>query len=467
MKNRQMLQLFCFFSLLSAGALLSPPIRTAISEEKLPVYRLEDCLRTASERNARILQARRDIGIADGQKLQALSGYVPQLSAEAGYTYLDNIDTYETDEGELPLNLHDNYEVSLLLEQNLYQGGEILAGIKAAGYYQDYTDSGLKEVINDVSFEIKRLFYLLLLQKNIVSVRADTLRHMEDYLKITEQKYEQGTASEFDLITARVRVANSRPPLIKAENRVDILKTSLAREMGIDLPEFTISGELTYLPFHSNLPDLSRIGREHRPLLRQVDLEEKILEQLYNASYAGYQPRLSVFASYLGNRPQSGLPPDDKFEFEWQAGATLSWNLFDGLMTPGKVKEAEEQYEKARVITADTVRSVLLEIKQSFLDLEAARKSLLAQRETVGQAERAYRIARVRWENGISTSLELTDAELNLSEARVMYLDSLAAWKISRARVERAVGVNLDARGKILIEDENGRGESTIDSKET
>jgi len=92
-----------------------------------------------------------------------------------------------------------------------------------------------------------------------------------------------------------------------------------------------------------------------------------------------------------------------------------------------------------------------LSVKQAYLDIEAARRAYLSQQETVEQARAAYRIARVRWENGISTSLELTDAELNLSEARVMLDQSLAAYRISLAGLEQAVGLPLDEiEGKIV-----------------
>ena len=69
----------------------------------------------------------------------------------------------------------------------------------------------------------------------------------------TDRKYQQGSASEFDLITARVRLANSRPPLIKAANRVDILKTILAKEMGREDQDYEIEGSLDFTPFNGEL----------------------------------------------------------------------------------------------------------------------------------------------------------------------------------------------------------------------
>ncbi|MFH1037942.1 MAG: TolC family protein [PVC group bacterium] len=406
-------------------------------------YSLDNCLDLAYAKNPIILRALQEIKAAGGRKLQALSEAIPHLSGEAGYTYLDRIQTYETEMGDLPLNLHDNYNAGVTIEQNLYKGGQILAGIKAAALYNEYAEAYFQEALIEVTYRVKENFYLIVLQEGIVRVRRDTVAHMEDYLEITRKRYDQGTTSEFDLITARVRLANSRPPLIQAENRVDILKTSLSREMGIPAGDFNITGELSYQPFQAGLDDLNRLGREHRPLLKEVLLQEQLQEQNLRASRSGYQPSLSVFATYQGEQPQSGLPPEDRFEFEWLAGAALKWSLFDGLMTPGKVQEANARYHQAKIDTEDATRTVLLGIKQAYLDIRAAQKAFESQRETVEQAEAAYRIARIRWENGISTSLELTDAELNLSEARLMLQEALAAHWISLAKLEQTMGMPL------------------------
>ena len=71
-----------------------------------PVYLLDDCLRMAYKNNTVILKARQEIEVASGKKLQALSEAIPHLTGEAGYTYLNTINSYETEEGELPGDFH-------------------------------------------------------------------------------------------------------------------------------------------------------------------------------------------------------------------------------------------------------------------------------------------------------------------------------------------------------------------------
>jgi len=425
------------FADVSRGQQTNPP----------PVYRLDDCLNIAGKGSPVIQEALQEIEVAEGRKLQAVSDALPHLEAEAGYTYYDNIDYFE---GNIPLNQHDNYSLSLRLEQSIYRGGQVFAGIKAAVLYSDYSEVTLEDAQERVKYTVKELFYLLLLAQEVVKVREETVGHMKNYLETTVEKYDQGASSEFEVITARVKLANSYPPLIEAENRVEILKTSLAREMGVQGQEFQIEGYLLYIPFTADLGELQETGREHRALLLQTRINEEMLVENTRVASAGYQPNLSLFASYEGERPQMGFPPEDKFEFEWQAGATLTWSLFDGLLTPGRVKENRGLLEQARIKTKDTERVVQLEIKQSYLNLKSAFRTLQSQEEVVNQAEKAYQIAQIRWENGISTYLELNDAELDLSEARINRLEALAKYRIALAEVERAVGLDLEELKALL-----------------
>lgn len=413
------------------------------TSEEVSAYTLDDCLEIALQNNVAILEAIEEMEAASGLKLQAVSEAVPHLYGEAAYTYQDRIRYYESGDDSLPINRHDNYHVGLTLEQNVYQGGRVIAGIKAANFLDEYSQAYLTEARLEVAYLVKSLFYLLCQQEGILRVRQQSVENIRDYRDTALQKFEQGSISEFDKLTAEVRLANALPPVIEAENQVDLYKTKLAKEMGLDQRNFEIVGNLAYVPFEASLELLHRLGKENRPLLQQVLLMQDIREQDLAAAESGYQPQVSIYASWVGDYPNDETPPDNDFQTEWFAGAALTWDLFDGLKTPGKVAEAKAYLNQAIIKAADTNRTVRLDIKQAYLDVLAARKALESQRETVGQAEKAYQIARIRWENGVSTSLELTDAELNLSEAKVMLEKTIAYYVIALAGIERAVGLPL------------------------
>ncbi len=425
-------------------AFLLALVLSAGPETPPPSYDLAGCLEIAGRLNPEINTAREEIEAASGQKLQAVSSAIPSLRGSADYTYLNTVNEFDILGEAIPLNRHDNYGLGLTLEQILYDGGKVFAGIAAADFLEGYTQAGLDEARSEVFYRVKQQYYLLLQQEGIARVREDTVRHMTDYRDTARNKYRQGTISEFDLITSEVRLANAQPPRIEARNQVDIYKTALAREMGVEHQDFEVGGELGYIPFAVPLETLNRLGLENRSLLKQADFLEKIQRENLSASRSGYQPRLSAYATWEGRSPDSSTPPEYEFESEWFAGARLTWDIFDGLMTPGKVAEARARLNQARIRSQDSIRTVLLAIKQAFLNLNAAREAWESQRQTVQQAEKAYQIARIRWDNGIGTSLELTDAELNLSEAKVMLEQTMAYYLIALAGIERSVGLPLE-----------------------
>lgn len=415
---------------------------------------LEDCLRIARERNLALQRAEREIEIARGRIYQALGDALPNLTAGARYTYLDRVAAFEFDDQSVPVGLHNNYAVDLRLEQTVYSGGQVIAGMQAARLYNRLARQIVQEARNDLRLRVTGLFHRVVLAGEIVRVRRDSIEHLEHSLDITKKKYAEGTASEFDLLTARVKLANARTELIEAENRARTLHGKLARELELDSETFSVAGRLEYLPFDGPLSPLFARGREKRPLIEQARLTAEIYSRNVTATTSGYHPEVSVYGLYTGQRPRQGFPPDDRFEFEWQFGAQLRWNLFDGLLTPGRVVEARAQHEQARLDHDSTVRGVELEIERAWLEIRSARAILESQEENVVQAEKAFEIALVRWENGLSTYLELTDAELALAGARVNLKQALADYNIALAELEKAVGSRLrEEDGRLAWED--------------
>ena len=436
---------------IAAALLLNPAAETAWGESPTTAYTLEDCLRIAEERNLALQSAEREIEIARGKIYQSLGDALPLLQANARYTYLDEVASFEVGGQVIPSGLQNNYYLDLKLEQTLYKGGQVLAGIKAARLYNRLARQIVEETRREVRFRVINLFYQGLLAEEVVRVRQDTVANLTRSLDIASPKFEQGTASEFDLLTARVKLANAQPLLVEALNQAQTIGSSLARELELDGDSFSLEGRLQYIPFDDDLNRLLARGRENRPKIEQARLTSEIYAQNVTASSSGYHPEVSVYALYSGQRPRQGLPPEDRFEFEWQAGAQVRWNLFDGLQTPGRRVEARARYEQAKIEYDSVVRQVEMEIEQSWLDVNSARTILKSQEETVSQAEKAFEIAMIRWENGLSTYLELTDAELALAAAKVNLQQALARYSIALARLEKAVGDVLREEGEMLV----------------
>jgi outer membrane protein len=128
-------------------------------------------------------------------------------------------------------------------------------------------------------------------------------------------------------------------------------------------------------------------------------------------------------------------------------GVRLSWALFDGFLTKGKVVEAKARRGKASEAKAETTRQVELQVRTAWSDLRTARAVLDAQVENVRTAQRSLEIAKARHNEGAGTQLDVLDAQSALTQARGQYVNALRDHSVARARLLRATGADV-ARGE-------------------
>ena len=159
---------------------------------------------------------------------------------------------------------------------------------------------------------------------------------------------------------------------------------------------------------------------------------------------AGYKPSVDAFAGY--DVHNSILHSDLSYELHgWITGVELTWNVFDGFLTRGRVQEATARYERAGIDLDDTGRRIELEVRTARSNFIEAQDVLESQKKVVEEAEEALRLARSRYEAGTGTQLDVLSAQTALTEARTTEIQALHDYSVARSRLERAVGANLPA----------------------
>jgi outer membrane protein TolC len=175
-------------------------------------------------------------------------------------------------------------------------------------------------------------------------------------------------------------------------------------------------------------------------LRKQIELDDL---DIVNAR-AGYKPSVQVFAGYAWNNAQFTPPVTLDHDINgWNAGAQLSWNIFDGLLTRGKVIQAKAQSEHAKTDLADQSRQIELAVRTAYSDFIEARETLDSQQKVQEEADEALREANARSEAGTGTQLDVLDAETSLTQARTTLIQAQHDYVAARARLERAIGADL------------------------
>jgi len=159
---------------------------------------------------------------------------------------------------------------------------------------------------------------------------------------------------------------------------------------------------------------------------------------------AGYKPTVQVFAGYGWYNAQFTQPVEFGHDIRgWNAGAQLNWDIFDGMLTHGKVVQSKALYEKAKTDVDDKARQIELEVRTAYSDFVMAREVLDSQQKVQEQADEALREAKARADAGTATQLDVLDAETALTQARTTEVQALHDYAAARAKLERAIGEEM------------------------
>ena len=339
-----------------------------------------------------------------------------------------------------------SWQVTLQLQQVLYAGGQVGAAIRIAKFAEDAAYFQLRDTIDQVIAVVRSQFTAVLTNRALINVAEETVKLQGDLLRDQTNRFEAGTVPRFNVLRAEVELANVQPDLIRARNNYLLAEIALAKTLGLNpgpggKPTFNVTGSLGIADRPLGLQSALELARARRPFLKVQ--RQQILRQTeqIKVALAGYKPRLDANAGYeLRN---SRLSRDhDRTVDGWFFGLTGQWNIFDGLATQGRVKQARAQLESARINYSDSVQKVDLEVQTAYANLQTARETIRSQQKNVEQAKESLRLANERFSAGAGTQLEVLDARTALTKARSTELQSRGDYNSALAEFDRATATD-------------------------
>lgn len=295
--------------------------------------------------------------------------------------------------------------------------------------------------------EVKKSFYSVLLANDSYKVfRRSYENALENYLDI-KKKYEQGTVAEYDLIRADVMARNTEPSMLQAENACTLAAWRLKALLGMDL-NVPIHCEGQLIDFQENLlvdyltTDTVLTNNSE---LKQLALQSLQLRKTLQLHKYDFLPTLSITGMYQWN----AMNNDFKFHnYRWNPysviGLSLNIPVFSGGAKYYKIRQSRISLDQIKLQRDDVRRNIQLAVKQQMDNMKTCVKRFDAARKGVTQAERGYKIAQKRYNTGAGTLLELNDAELAMTQARLNYNQSIYDYMVAQSELEKVLGNGLE-----------------------
>jgi outer membrane protein len=412
---------FCFGLLTTARAGAEETIRTG------EVLDLQHCIAIALSRHPAIQAAAGTIRAGDSRIGQARSGYYPQVTGSAGYSRTD-----PTTSGS---DVYNSYSYSVALSQNLYDFGKTSTQVKIQELNQDSSRSDLDNIRTQVSLGVKQAYFGLLQTGKNRDVLREVVRQFRQHLDQARSFFEVGTKPKFDVTKAEVDLSNAKLSLIKAENAFRIARVTLNNAMGMpEAPDYEVADQLSSQRVEIDLEETLRKAYDRRPDLKAIAVKRKSLEQSIELARKGYYPSVTGSAGYGWG---GGSFPLDQ---GWSFGAQLNVPLFNGFLTRYQVTEAQANLDVLTANEASLRQTIYQDVKQAWLNLQEAAERGVAAELTVRQAMENLELANGRYASGVGSPIEVTDALVAASNAKLAQISSLYDYKLAQSSLEKATG---------------------------
>ncbi len=466
------------------------------------VLALEEALELAQARSEQMVIARAGVDRAASDQIRARSELFPQLTASASYDRAlasefsglfdsaaapcapfiadpsggiderlaeleravdcgatgapsDGLGDFE----DLPFGRKNTYRFNLSFSQNIFSGGRIGAQTAIANAGRQTAEITLGSTRAQLLLDVVQAYYDAALSERLLVIAEATYKQADATYAQTRLAFEAGSQPEFELLRAQVTRDNQRPVIIRSRANRDIAMLRLKQLLELPQSEsIVLSDSLegdtlapparfaagVVLAVESTIPDIARAP------VRQAETAIRQSEAAVDAARSQRFPSINVTSSYGEVAYPSGAFPND-FRRNWTVGALVQVPVLNGgrLRAEEAIARADARIAEARLQQAREL--ALLDTQSAYEQLRASVAAWEASAGTVQQAERAYEIAELRYREGVSTQLELSDARLLLVQAQASRAQAGRDLQVARARVALLPDLPLGTTGATTL----------------
>lgn len=431
---------------------------------------LDEALAEAARVNLDLELSRTQASLAGVDVYGSYAGVLPRLDLTAGFghdfvgprnlvtAFPTGVDpasgqpVFEQRVVAIPATDNPDYSLALALQLTLFDGARSWNGIARARAAARGADRSYDEAALTVAFEVTRRFYEVLKAHESVRVLQEAVARSEEVVRRTEALFEAGRGSRADALTAqgnlgrdRISVEQARARLVQAEADLALV---LGRDAGSRLEVVAPAPALGPVqPAWEEPPGgdvLLERARRARPLLAAQAESVRAAELDQSIARGAWSPVVGVQGNYTRTGPtlagREGVYGDPSRQYVATAQLVVQWNVFEGRQTLAGEQRAALALRRARAQARQAEQQVSNEIARARSAAVATHRAAVLAAGNLVAAEQGVALARDRLAAGAANQLELRDASLKLTQAELDLLDARVDHVVALADLNRAVG---------------------------
>jgi outer membrane protein len=410
--------------------------QTAMGSDSL---QLDSTIARVLRTHPSVKEAEEALNAADARIALAKSANLPYVDASAQYSRIDPVSKVSLMGQTFSFYPENNYNLTVNYSQVIWDFGKTKDAIDAENANKTVAQQSIETVRQKLAMSTINAYYILVYLDEAIDIKNEELKNLKDHLSFVEKKEQTGSATRYEILTTQVKISAIESQKTDLLSGRKVQETVLNSLLGQPTETALLPSKSVKL-FDNQISQDSLISHalQHRNelIVAQKQLDASTMQ--VKLAEAANNPKLSIFAS-AGEK--NGYTPDlNQIKANFVAGLSLNVPLFDGFRKKNNIILAKSHISTTQYQMENTRRNISNEVVSASTISQYNNKKINQFSMQVKQATEALELAKVNFEAGTITNLDLLDAETNLSESKLMLLKSQIDYSVSLSALKQALG---------------------------
>ena len=415
-------------------------------------FNLEECINYAYEHQTSLLNAAIDQKIADSKVKETTAIGLPQISGSADFRDFIKLPTSllpgeffgQPAGSTVPVTFGVKYNSSLNLSVNqLLFDGSYIVGLQASRTFKELSNRAFTRSRIETNVAVTKSFYMVLVNNKQLDLLDANIKQLNEQLNQVKALYKNGFAEKIDadrLTVIANNLSTERQNIVRAlEIGINLLKF----QMGLPIQnKLTLNGSIENIKLDDMVAKSDTSAYANRIEYNLLQTQLKLNQLDFKRYKFQYLPSLAAFGSSSLQYQSNSFRDLYSNSFPTTiVGLQLNIPIFSSGMKLQRVKQAEFQVQKSQNILADTKNAINLDVFSSLTAYTNSLNTLKNQQSNLDLANEVLRVSKIKYEQGVGSSLEVTQAQTALKEAENNYINTLYEALISKVDTQKALGL--------------------------
>jgi outer membrane protein len=327
--------------------------------------------------------------------------------------------------------------------------GSFFVGLEGARVFAELKTKDYELTKINVAEAVTKAYYLVLVNKERAEFSRDDVERLDTLLYETRAMYESGFAEKIDVDRISVQYNNAKVQLNRVERSLELGYQLLKFQMGMPInTPITLADKIEDVDPNPTIAGLDNFEYTDRTEFAQIQTNVRLTELQKKLYQVDRLPKLNASLSAGYNAGTNRFSDLTKFDDNWfqygVVGVSLSFPIFDGFRRTNQIQKNELQIQQLNNQTENLRNNIDLEIAEARFNLQNSMEALEVQKENRILARDVYDVAKIKYQEGIGSNLEVVDAETALKEAETNFYSALYDALIAKVELDKALGILVE-----------------------